>query len=72
VRTRYQEPPQKKLVVDSNLAQCTFAPQINEVKRDMGSAQLYLEEDAFERLNRTGNLKSQNNSTEIHQVRQTG
>ena len=38
---------------DFELSHCTFAPKTNEVKKDMTSAQLYLEVDPFERLSRS-------------------
>ncbi|KAJ1485292.1 hypothetical protein T484DRAFT_1892776, partial [Baffinella frigidus] len=62
VTTRYKEPPARRdstSVQDSMVAQeqreleqCTFQPQVNNPKKDMHVAKLYLAEPAWLRLSR--------------------
>jgi len=48
----------KKGSEEAALAACTFAPKVNPVKPTMRAAQMYLEQNAFERLSSAGGGKA--------------
>jgi hypothetical protein len=63
IKPRYLEKSNKKpKTSELDNINCTFTPKVNEVKKNMPSAQIYLEMNPFERLSRSAQTTTQ----EIH------